>query len=131
MTLEPMLSAGLAIQIHATAAIGAFFLGTIQMVGIKGTNLHRKLGWAWIILMATVAITTAWIHEIKLWGQWSPIHLLSIVVLVQLTLAVIAARRRNIRAHKRLMTGLFTGALILAGFFTLMPGRIFGRMIFG
>ncbi|MEQ1648049.1 MAG: DUF2306 domain-containing protein [Hyphomicrobiaceae bacterium] len=131
MSLAPILDATAAIQIHAAAAIGAFALGTIQMIGVKGTNTHRKLGWAWVILMIIVAASGFWIHQIKLWGQWSPIHLLSIAVLIQLPIAVIAARRHNISAHKRFMTGMFTGALLLAGFFTLMPGRIFGRMIFG
>lgn len=131
MSLDPILNAGPAIQIHAAAAIGAFVLGVVQMIGIKGTNRHRAVGWALIILMVIVAASTFWIHEIKLWGQWSPIHLLSIAVLIQLPLAILAVRKRNIRSHKHLMTGMFTGALILAGAFTLMPGRIFGRMIFG
>ncbi len=131
MSFEPILTAGPAIQIHAAAAIGAFVLGIAQLTGRKGTFSHRTLGWVWVILMTIVAASAFWIHQIKLWGQWSPIHLLSIAVLIQLPIAVVAARRHNISVHKRYMTGMFVGALLLAGFFTLMPDRIIGRMIFG
>lgn len=131
MQLDPILSASTAIQLHAGSAIGAFLIGIAQMTGRKGTFNHRTLGWIWVVLMAIVAASAFWIHEIRLWGQWSPIHLLSIAVLIQLPLAVIAVRRRNLVTHKRLMTGMFTGALILAGLFTLLPGRIFGSILFG
>ncbi|HRK18112.1 MAG TPA: DUF2306 domain-containing protein [Hyphomicrobiaceae bacterium] len=131
MTLEPILAAGPAIQIHTLAALGAFLTGGVQLWRPKGGPSHRTLGWIWVGLMAVVAASAFWIHEIRLWGQWSPIHLLSIAVLIQLPLAVYAARRHKISAHKRTMTGLYLGALIIAGLFTLMPGRILGRMIFG
>ena len=131
MSLDLILNAGPAIQLHAAAAIGAFVLGIAQLAGRKGSFSHRTLGWIWVALMAVVAASSFWIHEIKLVGQWSPIHLLSIAVLIQLPIAFVAARRHNISVHKRYMTGMFAGALILAGLFTLMPGRIFGRMIFG
>ena len=44
---------------------------------------------------------------------------------------MIAARRHNVARHKRTMMGLFGGALIIAGLFALMPGRIMHAVIFG
>jgi len=41
------------------------------------------------------------------------------------------ARRGNIRGHKRSMIGLFAGALIIAGIFTFVPGRIMHAVLFG
>lgn len=130
MTFEPMLSAGPAIQIHAAAALGAFAVGAVQLYGRKGGVRHRTLGWLWVGLMVFTAASSFWIHEIRLVSIWSPIHLLSILVLIQLPLAILAIRRRNVSAHKRIMIGMFTGALVLAGLFTLLPGRVIGRMIF-
>jgi uncharacterized membrane protein len=40
--------------------------------------------------MVVVAASSFWIHEIRLLGPWSPIHLLSIMVLVLLPVAVVA-----------------------------------------
>jgi uncharacterized membrane protein len=36
-----------------------------------------------------------------------------------------------IRAHRKTMLSLFWLALVGAGLFTLLPGRIMGQMVFG
>lgn len=92
--------------------------------------LHRIMGWIWVIVMAIVAASSFWINQIKTWGDWSPIHLLSIFALVMLPLGVIFARRGKIRGHRRTMTGIYLGALVIAGIFTFVPGRIMYRMFF-
>jgi uncharacterized membrane protein len=63
-------------------------------------------------------------------GPWSPIHLLSILVLVTLPLAVIHARRHDIAQHRIAMLVLFTDALVIAGGFTFLPGRIMHAVVF-
>ena len=88
MDPAPLSNASLPIQIHAYAALGAFVLGAVQLWGVKGTTQHRALGYAWVGLMLVVAITSFWIHDIRLWGLWSPIHLLSILVLGMLPLGL-------------------------------------------
>ena len=82
-------------------------------------------------IMATVAVTSFWIHDLRVWGPWSPIHLLAIFTLVMLPLAVLHARRHDVRRHRKAMTALFTGALVIAGVFTFMPGRIMHAVVFG
>ncbi len=131
MTLAPLLAASPAIQLYAFAAIAAFGLGAIQLAAPKGTILHRLVGWLWAALMLVVALSSFFIHEIRLWGSWSPIHLLSILVLATLPLAVLYARRHEVRRHRRAMTMLFTGALVIAGGFTFLPGRIMHAVAFG
>jgi uncharacterized membrane protein len=81
-------------------------------------------------MMATVAISSFWISTIKFIGPFSPIHLLSIFVLVQLVGAVRAARSGRITDHKRYMQGLSFGALLVAGAFTLLPGRVMNAVLF-
>jgi uncharacterized membrane protein len=130
MTLQPLLNAPFVIQIHALAAIAAFAVGLVQLTAPKGTIPHRLIGWSWILLMLTVAVSSLFIHTIRLWGPWSPIHLLSILVLVTLPLAVMHARRHDIAQHRMTMLMLFTGALVIAGGFTFLPGRIMHAVVF-
>ncbi|MDX2202161.1 MAG: DUF2306 domain-containing protein [Hyphomicrobiaceae bacterium] len=131
MSLAPLLQAPLAVQIHAGSALAAFALGCVQLAGVKGTAIHRTLGYAWVVLMVVVAASSFWIHEIRQLGGYSLIHVLSIATLVSLPLAVAHARAHNVDAHRRVMLMLFFGALLIAGAFTLLPGRIMSRVVFG
>jgi uncharacterized membrane protein len=131
MSLAPLLDASPVIQVHAFAAMGAFALGLVQLAAPKGTLPHRTVGWIWVVLMLTVAVSSFWIHEIRLLGPISPIHLLSILALVTVPLAVLAARRHRVVAHRKAMISIFLGALVVAGIFTFMPGRIMYQVAFG
>ena len=131
MTLAPLLRADPVIQVHAFAAMAAFLLGAVQLSAPKGTLPHRTLGWIFAALMAAVAISSFWIHELRIIGPFSPIHLLSIFTLAVLPFAVLAARRHDVVRHRRRMIGLFLGALVVAGLFTLLPGRIMHAVVFG
>jgi uncharacterized membrane protein len=131
MGLAPLLDAAPQIPLHAFAAMAAFGLGLIQFAAPKGTLPHRTIGWIWVVLMAGVAVSSFWIHQIRLLGPFSPIHLLSIFTLVVLPLAVWRAHRHDVRKHQIAMLSLFTGALVIAGLFTLLPGRIMHTVVFG
>ena len=131
MSLAPLLDAAPAIPVHAFAAMTAFMLGVVQLAAPKGTLPHRTLGWIWVCLMLAVAISSFWIHEIRLVGPWSPIHLLSIFVLITVPLAVWKAHRHQVTDHRRIMISIFSGALVIAGLFTLLPGRIMHAVVFG
>jgi uncharacterized membrane protein len=131
MSLAPLLSASPAIQIHAFAAMAAFGLGVVQLAAPKGTFSHRGMGWSWVTLMLVVCVSSFFIHELRWWGEWSPIHLLSIFTLIMLPLAVLHAHRHEVSAHRRSMIGLFAGAPVIAGLFTFMPGRIMHAVVFG
>jgi uncharacterized membrane protein len=131
MSLSPLLNAAPAIPLHAFAAMAAFVLGAVQLAAPKGTLPHRTLGWIWVALMAIVAGSSFWIHQIRLVGPWSPIHLLSIFTLVMLPLGVWMAHRHCVADHRRIMILMFSGALVIAGLFTLLPGRIMHAVVFG
>jgi len=88
MDFAPLFNALPPIPLHAIAAMSAFVLGVVQLAAPKGTLPHRTLGWIWVGLMAFVTLSSFWIHQIRLVGPWSPIHLLSIF-----TLVIAAARR--------------------------------------
>ena len=131
MSLTPLLEAALAIPLHAIAAMAAFALGIVQFAAPKGTLPHRTLGWIWVGLMAVVAISSFWIHQLRLFGPWSPIHLLSIFTPIMLVVGVLYARRHNVRGHRITMISIFAGALMVAGLFTFVPGRIMHAVVFG
>ncbi len=131
MSLSPLLAAPLAIQVHAFAAVAAFVLALVQFAGPKGTVPHRRLGWVWVGLMSLVAGSSLFIHDIQLIGPFSPIHLLSIYVIVLLPVAVRHAHRGKVMAHRSAMIGLFAGALVIAGALSFWPGRIMHDVLFG
>jgi uncharacterized membrane protein len=131
MLLAPLLNAPTAIQIHAFAAMSAFIIGHVQLYRTKGTPSHRATGYVWVTIMVVVAASGFWIHEIRLWGPWSPIHLLSIFTLVMLPVGVWYARRHVIVGHQWTMISIFAGALVIAGIFTFVPGRIMHAVVFG
>ena len=131
MSLAPLLEAPGTIPLHAFAAMAAFALGIVQFAAPKGTLPHRTIGWIWVVLMAAVAISSFWIHEIRLVGPFSPIHLLSIFTPIMLVVGVLYARRHNVRGHKITMISIFAGALVVAGLFTFVPGRITHAVVFG
>jgi uncharacterized membrane protein len=88
----------------------ALGLGSVQMLEPKGTGRHRALGWVWVVRMIAVAASLLFIHTIRAWGVWSPIHLPSLFTLPTIPLAVVYARR-------------VVFALVNAGLFKLWPGR--------
>jgi uncharacterized membrane protein len=106
MTLAPLLNASPAIQLHAVAAMAAFALGLLQFAAPKGTIPHRTVGWIWVVLMTIVGVSAFFIHEIRLWGPWSPIHLLAIFTLVMLPFAVLHARKHRVPDHKWAMVSI-------------------------
>jgi len=130
MTLSPLLAAPLAIQLHAIAALSLIPLTALQFWRPKRGPGHRTLGWIWVVLMTVTAVSSFWIHGLKLVGPFSPIHILSIVTLANLYLGIRARRQGRILAHRGHMIGIAAG-WAGAGLFTLLPGRIMSQVVFG
>lgn len=124
MTVSP------AIQIHLVAALIAIAVATLQIVGPKGTTFHRVIGWSWVIVMFTVAVSSFFIRQIN-HGTFSFIHVLSGLTLIALPILVLAARRRDIKRHRAQAYQLYIGALLIAGVFTFLPGRLMWHIFFG
>lgn len=118
------------IQLHIAAALTALCLGTVQLIGVKGTTAHRIIGWTWVVAMAVTAVSSLFIRQINP-GSLSLIHLLSGWTIIALPMAVYAARKHRVLAHRRGMTGMFVGGLIVAGLLTFLPGRLMWGVFFG
>lgn len=129
MDFTPLLSAPMSIQIHALAAFSALALTPVMLMRRKGDRLHKSLGRVWVAAMAFTALSSFAIHEIRLVGPFSPIHILSVFTLYTLIAAITSARAGRIKAHKQNMLGAMAG-LIGAGLFTLLPGRVMSQVVF-
>lgn len=130
-SIQPLIDDGVIIFWHAICALTALILAAWQLIGTKGTRAHRVLGRAWVALMAVVALSSFWIHDLRVVWAFSPIHLLSVFTLLTLPRAVLAARRGDIAGHRSIMRTLFFTGLVLPGLFTLIPGRTMHAVIFG
>jgi uncharacterized membrane protein len=130
MTFEPLLNAPFAVQFHVATVLPAAVLGAVLLARPKGTPAHRLLGKIWLLLMVATSFSTFFIHDLKVVGDFSPIHLLSVYVIVGSVPAIRAARRRDIRAHRAHVAGMYFGGIVVAGLFTLVPHRVMGAMIF-
>ena len=131
MNLSVFTAAPAVIQLHIAVALVAVLLGAVQFARPKGTSAHRTLGRVWVAAMAILAFSGFFIHEIRVWGAWSPIHLLSAATLVLLALGVWLARNGKIERHKRMMAGIYIFALLVTGAFTFLPGRLMHQIAFG
>lgn len=114
------------VYVHMTAAFAALVLGTVQLARAKGTPSHRVAGWTFVALMLTVAVSSLWIPSF-LHLTW--IHLFTLLTLVSLPLALWRIRSGNVRGHAAVMKRLYIGGLVIAGLFTLVPGRLLGNLL--
>jgi uncharacterized membrane protein len=131
MNFAALTSAAPIIQAHAYAAFVAVGLGAAQLSLPKGVGVHRALGWIWAAAMMGVAASSLFIHSLRIWGPFSPIHVLSLWTLIGVPLAVNHARRGRVPSHRFAMIFIYVAALIVTGLFTLWPGRIMHKVVFG
>ena len=129
--METLLIADNPIPSHALAAILALVLGVLQLTRKKGTVPHKYIGYAWVLLMLYVSTSSFFIHELKIIGEFSPIHFLSVFTIGSIVYAIVMIRRGEITKHKRTMTLLFYLGLVLTGAFTLLPNRIMYAVVLG
>ncbi len=111
---------------HLSAALAALLVGAVQLARVKGTAGHRVLGWTWAALMLTVALTSLWIPAF-LHFTW--IHVFTLITLVTLPLGLWRAHRHQVVDHAKTMRGLYLGGMVVAGIFTLVPGRLLGNLL--
>ena len=130
MNLNLIAQAPLAVKIHLVTVIPAFFIGTwLIFFSTKGARVHRTLGVVYLTLMTGTAITTFFVRVLNP-GRLSLIHLFIPLTLGGVTATILALRRGDIVRHKRSMIGLYVGALLIAGGFTFLPGRLMHEVFF-
>jgi uncharacterized membrane protein len=89
-------------QLHLASAFAALLIGAYVFLGTrKGTRLHRRAGWAYVVAMLALNVTALLIYE--LFGGFGPFHVAAVASLVTTLFGVVAARalRRERRARQR------------------------------
>lgn len=119
---------------HLFTVLPCVILGGVLFSIRQGSFTHKVLGRIYMSLMTITAILTlfmsAEVGPIFL-NHFGWIHLFSILTLYSIPTALLAIKRGNIKAHKRKMILLYAGAIVIAGGFTLMPGRYLHGLLFG
>ncbi|HRK66959.1 MAG TPA: DUF2306 domain-containing protein [Hyphomonas sp.] len=127
--LSPLLRIPAVLQAHIAGAVLSFVIGTVLLLGVKGRTFHRVLGYTWIAAMTVTAISSFWLTGIN-GNSYSFIHLLSGWTVIVLPMGLAAARRHNIALHRKEMTGIFMGGMLVAGLFSFLPGRLMWHLFF-
>ena len=117
--------------VHLTTALAALLIGLLVLLRRKGTASHRAWGWAWVALMGSTALASAFMRDFQLpnLAGITPIHAFTAFVAVQLPRGIWCIRHGDVAAHRRVMRGLYIGGCVVAGIFTLLPGRFLGRLL--
>jgi len=119
---------------HLATVLPAFVIGTILLIIKKGTPFHKMSGRIYMILMLFTAFVTLLMPAHvgpKIFNHFGWIHLFSFLTLYTVPTAYTAIKKGNIKVHKRKMILLYVGAILIAGGFTLMPGRYLHGVLFG
>jgi uncharacterized membrane protein len=124
-----LLQSPLILQAHVVAAVITFAAGCVLLAGVKGRAVHRALGYVWVASMAVTAVSSFFLQSLSP-GSFSFVHALSAWTMIILPMGLAAARRKNIAAHRKHMTGMFMGGMVIAGLFSFLPGRLMWHLFF-
>ena len=119
--------------VHLSTIGPAFIIATYMMLIKKGTAQHKFLGRIYMVLMLFTAMVTLFMSAQvgpTLFDHFGFIHLLSVLVLYSVPSAYFAIKAGDVKKHKLNMIGLYIGGMLVAGGFTLVPGRFLGDLIF-
>ena len=126
----------LLVWLHIGSIVIATSLTPVMLLRRRGNRRHRQFGYFWVSAMLVAAVTSLCFNTRATtgWGVFSGdfsfIHILSIIVLIMVPRLVMHARAHNHLAHQRTVHGLVIGALLLAGFFTFPFDRMLGHWLF-
>ena len=113
---------------HLALVLVPLAITPVQLFRRRGDRAHAVLGWVWAVCLFITAMLSFGIRGIND-GQFSFIHVLSVVTVATVPFLVWSARTGKLERHRSAVRGLVTGALLTAGFFTLIPGRLLGEWL--
>ena len=129
--LQRLLTTHPVVFFHLVTAFAALLLGGLVLARRKGTPGHRALGWAWVAMMGSTALASAFIRDYQMPNLlgFTPIHAFTVLVAINLPRGIWYIRQGDLIGHRKTMRGLYIGACVLAGIFTLLPGRFLGNLL--
>ena len=123
------------IAVHMTASLTALLIGPIAIWARLGETkrpwIHRAIGYGWVSMMIVSAVSAIFIRDYGLpnVGGYTLIHLLIPYTVFWLVYAFRALAKKEFVKHRKAMIGLYCGACIGAGVFTLLPNRYLGGVV--
>ena len=137
MNFQPLLNASVAVKLHVATVLPAFLLGLwLIFSSRKGSPAHRWAGRAYLALMVVTSLTAVFITSHFPFSvavgtfRFSPVHLFVVLTLTGCWRAWTAVKRGDLATHQKAVRGTFFGALVIAGAFTLLPGRVMHALLF-
>jgi uncharacterized membrane protein len=100
----------------------------------KGAAGHKLLGKLYMSLMLITASISLFMPANvgpQFLGHFGFIHAFSFLTLYSIPTAVLAIKGGDVRKHKIKLVILYLGAIVIAGGFTLAPGRYMNELFFG
>jgi uncharacterized membrane protein len=119
-----------ALAVHLATVIPAIPLGAYVLFNRKGGPRHRLLGRIWLSLMMITGVATIFIRNINQ-GNFSWIHLFTLLTFIGVPKAIITARQGKIDQHRKHLVSFYVGALLVAGVTAFLPGRTMWQWAFG
>ncbi|UZD21353.1 DUF2306 domain-containing protein [Algoriphagus halophytocola] len=119
---------------HLATVVPCIFLGAYLLFAKKGGLTHRNLGALYMSLMLITAVIALFIEAQvgdRLFNHFGYIHLFCLLVFWTVPTAFLSIKKGKVKTHQRKMILLYVGAIILAGGFTLAPGRYLHGVFFG
>ena len=121
-------------NIHLLTILPCVPIGFYLMVfSKKGKYPHRFFGKIYMITMFFSAMVSLFLEAkvgATFLNHFGWIHLLSVLTVFTVPYSLIAVKKGNIRAHQRSMFFLYWTGLLVAGLFTLSPGRYLNELLF-
>lgn len=89
----------------------------------------------YMALMFSTAILTLFIPTQvgpMVWNHFGVLHLLSLMTIYAVPVAIYAAKKGNLKRHRRAMWILYVGGILIAGAFAVLSeGRYLNGVVFG
>ena len=100
----------------------------------KGGKSHRLWGKGYALLITFSSLVSIFLDTYvgPTWlGHFGYIHLLSLLTIVTVPYSLWQLKRGRLHSHQRSMQFLYWTGLLIAGGFTLFPGRYLHSLVFG
>ena len=112
-------------QIHLISGIVALIFGGAVLVAKKGTQIHRKVGYLYIVSMAILIISSFFVY--RLFGKFGIFHVLSLVSTFSL-LAGMIPMSKKVRTLKDFETHFKRMYWSVAGLYAAFAAESFVRI---